>query len=91
MINKFTTAAMTNVKTHNIMRVGTSSSRRSLAINHEMFQARWVIHIALANNTSERMTQRGIRISCPYPSLTKQKTIGCFGTIYCLATFLQIH
>ena len=39
--NKLTTAAMTNLETHNIMRVGTSSSRSSMAINHEMVQARW--------------------------------------------------
>ena len=32
--NKFTTAEMTNLETHNIMRVGTSSSRISSAINH---------------------------------------------------------
>ena len=68
--NKFTTAAMTNIETHKIMRVGTSSSIRSSAINHEMVQTRWGIHPALANDMVEHMTQRGVRISYPHPSLT---------------------
>ena len=37
---EFTTEVMTNLETHKIMRVGTSSSKRSSAINHEMVQAR---------------------------------------------------
>ena len=49
--NKFTTLAITDIETHTIMRVETSSSKRSLAINHEMVQARWGIHPALAKKT----------------------------------------
>ena len=36
--NYFTTAAMTNMETHKIMRVGTSRSIRLSELNHEMFQ-----------------------------------------------------
>ena len=70
--NEFTTAAMKNVETHKIMRVVTSSSRRSSSINHEMVQAIWVIYPALTKNTVECTKQRGVRISCPHPSLTNQ-------------------
>ena len=48
VVNEFSTTAMINLETHKIMRVGTYSSKRSLAINHEMVQARWGIHPALA-------------------------------------------
>ena len=34
----FTTTEMKNLEIHKIMRVGTSSSRRSSAINHEIFR-----------------------------------------------------
>ena len=61
--NEFTTAAMKNVETHKIMRVVTSSSRRSSSINHEMVQAIWVIYPALTKNTVECTKQRGVRIS----------------------------
>ena len=54
--NELTTAVMTNLETHKIKHVGTSSSRRSLSINHEMVQARQGIHPALAKNTVERTT-----------------------------------
>ena len=70
--NEFTTVAMTNLETHNIVRVGTSSSSRLSSINHEMVQAIWVIHSALVKNTVERTTQWGVRISCPHPFLTKR-------------------
>ena len=49
--NEFTTAAMKNLETHKIMRVGTSSSKIPSAINHEIAQARWGIHPILAKNT----------------------------------------
>ena len=76
--NNFTTAAMTNLMTHKIMRVGTSSSKISSEINHAIVQVRLGIHPALSNNTVERTTKQGVRISCPHPSLTKRikKTIG---------------
>ena len=50
MSHDFTTASMTNLETHNIMRVGTSSSRSLSTINHEMVQSRWGINPALAKN-----------------------------------------
>ena len=70
--NKFTSAVMKNLYIHKIMSVGKSSSRRSSTINHEMVHASWGIHPALAKNTVERMTQWGVRISCPHPFLTKR-------------------
>ena len=92
--NKFTTVAMTNLETHNIVRVGTSSSSRLSSINHEMVQAIWVIHSALVKNTVERTTQWGVRISCPHPFLTKRipknyimlccNQFPCFGFSYTL-------
>ena len=57
---------------HRIMRLGTSNSRRSHAVNHEEVQDRWGIHPSVAKNTIERTTQRGVRISCPHPSLAKR-------------------
>ena len=61
--NDFTTAAMTNLMTHKIMRVGTSSSKGLSEINHEKVQARWGIHPALAKNMVERTKQQGVIIS----------------------------
>ena len=71
--NEFDAAATNEMETkHKIMRVGTSNSKRSLAINHDMVQDRWGIHPSVAKNTVERTTQRGVRISCPHPSLMKR-------------------
>ena len=70
--NEFTIVALTNQETHNIMRVGTTSSKRPSAINHEIVQSRWEIYPALAKNTVRQTTQQGVRISSPDPSLTKQ-------------------
>ena len=58
--------------THKIMRLGTSVSNKSLAINHEMVQDRWGIHPYVAKNTVKCKTQPGIRILCPHPSLMKR-------------------
>ena len=69
---EFTTAAITNLEMHNIMRVRTSSSRCSSEIKHEMIQARWGIHTALAKNTVNCMTQQGARISFQHLSLTNR-------------------
>ena len=38
--NNFTISGMMNMETHNIMRMRTSSSRRSFAINHNMVKER---------------------------------------------------
>ena len=85
--NKFTTVAMTNLETHNIMRMGTPSSRSSSEINHEIAQARWGIHPTLANNTVECTTQKVFRISCPHPLLTKRirknNRILCYNRLPC--------
>ena len=70
--NKFTTAGMTNLETQKILLVGTSSSKRSSEINHEIVQARCGIHPSLANNTVERTMKEGVIISCPHPFLTKR-------------------
>ena len=55
--------------THRIMQVGTSASKKSFSINHEMVQERWGIHPYVANNTVERTTQHDVRIPCPHPSI----------------------
>ena len=70
--NEFTTVAMPDMEMHKIMCLGTSISRRSLEINNEMFQTIWGIHPAIAKNTVECTTQRGVRISFPHSSLTKR-------------------
>ena len=70
--NEFTTSETVNLETHKIMQVGTSSSKSSSAIIHEMVQLRRGINPALAKNTVECMTQRGFRISCPHPLPTKR-------------------
>ena len=58
--------------THRNMLVGTSFSKKSLAINHEMVQERCGIHPSVVNNTVQCTTQRGVRILCPHPSLIKR-------------------
>ena len=58
--------------THRITQVGTSVSKKSLAMNHEMVQERWGIHPSVAKNTVERTAQCGVRISCPHPLLMKR-------------------
>ena len=42
-------------------------SKKSLAINCEMVQERWVIHPSMAKKTAELTTKHGVIISCPNP------------------------
>ena len=61
--NKFDTEMAGIMKTeHNIMRVGTSVYKNSLAINHKTVQEGWLIHHSVSNNTVECRTQIGIRM-----------------------------
>ena len=56
---------------HRIMRVGMSVSKKPFAINDEMEQKKWVIHLSVENNTVECKTQRDTIILCPTPSFMK--------------------
>ena len=70
---KFDSAVAGVINTmHSIMRVGTSVSKISLAINHKIVQYRWVIYPSIAKNTVELTMQSGVIILCPSPSLMKR-------------------
>ena len=70
--NKFDAAVNGRMKrTHRITQVGTSVSKNSLSMNHEMVQKRWGIHPSMANNMVELTTQHLIRNFFPHPSLMK--------------------
>ena len=65
VINKFTTAAMTNLETQKIMRVVTSSSKSSSAINHHMVQSRWGIHPHLQRTWMNAQCNRESKYHAP--------------------------